>query len=118
MILIVDDNEKYVERLIDLLQETGNTGRIRAVHNYNDAVRIIPMEKPQVVLLDMNMPGKSGIEVLRYIRSEGWDCKVIVITNHSNDSYRKLCLEVGADLFLDKSRDFEQIPSIVEKMIE
>jgi CheY-like chemotaxis protein len=116
MILIVDDNKKYIDRLVDLLEETGNTSRIIAANNYNEAIRIIAKEKPCIVLLDMNMPGKSGIEVLRFIKAEGWECKVIMVTNHSNESYRKLCREEGADHFLDKSRDFGLIPSLIGEM--
>ncbi len=117
MILIVDDNKKYVERLIDMLEEVADTSSITVAHNYDDAVQKIAFEKPSVVLLDMNMPGKSGFEVLRYIKSGRWECKIVMVTNHSNDSYRRLCKEAGADHFLDKSKEFDLIPSIVERMI-
>ena len=116
MILIVDDNKNYINRLVELLNESGKAGRIKAANDYNEAVRLIAKEKPGIVLLDMNMPGKSGIEVLRYIKEEGWDCKVIMVTNHSNESYRKLCGDAGADYLLDKSREFGLIPSLIEKM--
>jgi len=116
MVLVVDDNKKYTERLIDLLIESGNTNQVIAAHDYNEAVKLIASEKPDIVLLDMNMPGKSGIEVLHYIKEEGWICKVIMVTNHSNESYRKLCRDAGADGFLDKSKEFGLIPSLIEKM--
>jgi CheY-like chemotaxis protein len=116
MILIVDDNKNYIDRLVTLLDEAGNTGSIITANDYNEAISLIAKEKPNIVLLDMNMPGKSGIEVLHYIKREGWDCKVIMITNHSNESYQKLCRDAGADHFLDKSRDFELIPSLIDEI--
>ncbi len=116
MILIVDDNKKYISRLIDILNDSIRSAEIITAHNYEEAIKQIREEKPKIVLLDMNMPGKSGFEVLRYIKTEGWDCSVIMVTNHSNDSYRKLCKEAGADFFLDKSQEFELIPSIINKM--
>jgi two-component system chemotaxis response regulator CheY len=116
MVLIVDDNKKYIDRLIALLAEAGNKRKIIVAHDYTEAVRVIAKERPVIVLLDVNMPGKSGIEVLRYIKREGWYCKIIMVTNHSNESYRKLCLEAGADHFLDKSRDFGLIPSLLEEI--
>ena len=116
MVLIVDDNKNYIDRIVDLLNEAGNTNRIISAGNYNKAVELIAKEKPGIVLLDMNMPGKSGIEVLRYIKEEGWDCKVIMVTNHSNESYRKLCRDAGADHFLDKSKEFGLIPTLIEKI--
>jgi DNA-binding NarL/FixJ family response regulator len=116
MILIVDDNKKYVIRLVALLEEAGNKKNIIVANDYGEAVKLIAKEKPVIVLLDINMPGKSGIEVLRYIKGEGWYCKVIMVSNHSNESYRKLCLEAGADYFLDKSRDFGKIPDLIEEI--
>jgi len=116
MILIVDDNKNYIGRLVELLKEAGNTHRIMAAGYYDEAVQLIEKEKPGIVLLDMNMPGKSGIEILHYIKEEGWDCKVIMVTNHSNESYRKFCQDAGADYFLDKSRDFGKIPALIEEL--
>ena len=118
MVLIVDDNKKYLERVIDLLEEAGLTPGVITANDYTEAVLLIAKEKPGIVLLDINMPGKSGIEVLRFIKEEAYGCKVIMVSNHSNESYRKLCLEEGADHFLDKSRDFESIPLILAEMGE
>lgn len=117
MILIVDDNKDFSKRVIELLRDSGNTEQIMTASHYNEAVSLIAKNKPAVILLDVNMPGKSGIEVLRYIRQERWKCKVVMVTNHSNESYRKLCLEAGADHFLDKSRGFNLIPSLIQKLI-
>jgi DNA-binding NarL/FixJ family response regulator len=53
---------------------------------------------------------------LHYIKEEGWDCKVIMVTNHSHEGYRKLCQDAGADIFLDKSKDFALIPDLIDKI--
>ena len=116
VVLIVDDNKNYIDRLIDLIEENGISNKVITANGYNEAIKVIARKKPGIILLDMNMPGKSGMEVLRFIKEEGWDCKVIMVTNHSNESYRKLCLAGGADYFLDKSRDFRQIPLLIERM--
>jgi DNA-binding NarL/FixJ family response regulator len=116
MLLIVDDNKNYINRVIELLNEAKNAYRVIAASNYNEAINLIAKEKPGVVLLDMNLPGKSGIEVLHYIKEEGWDCKVIMVTNHSHEGYRKLCQDAGADIFLDKSKDFGLIPDLINKI--
>ena len=117
-LLIVDDNKKYIQRLIDLLNELGDDDSIATANDYEQAVSMIAKQKPDIVLLDINMPGKSGIEVLNYIKEGGWGCKVIMVSNHSNESYRQLCLEAGADYFLDKSREFGLIPSLIQEMSE
>ena len=116
VILIVDDNKNYISRLVYLLDESISTLCIKAANCYNEAVRLIANEKPGIVLLDINMPGKSGIEVLHYIKREGWDCKVIMVTNHTNENWRRLCLDMGTDHFLNKSRDLELLPSLINEI--
>jgi DNA-binding NarL/FixJ family response regulator len=117
-LLIVDDNRKYIKRLLELLADSGFEDPIATANDYEEAISTIAVKKPDIVLLDINMPGKSGIEVLNYIKEEGWECKVIMVSNHSNESYRKLCLEAGADHFLDKSREFGLIPTLIDEMRE
>lgn len=117
MILIVDDNKKYISRIKELLVDAGNNDQIAEANDYDMAIKKFDQINPSIILLDMNMPGKSGIEVLRYIKDSGHNCKVIMVTNYTNDSYRKLCLEVGADHFLDKTREYNLIPSLVNQFM-
>jgi DNA-binding NarL/FixJ family response regulator len=113
MILIVDDNMNFVDRMITLLEETNNIGFIHVASNYDEARRLLASEEPDVVLLDINLPGKNGIELLRLIRQNNKECEVIMITNHADEYYRQQCQDLGAKHFLDKSRDFGLVPSII-----
>jgi CheY-like chemotaxis protein len=115
-VLLVDDNRIYVHRLLKLLDEEGIANPIFTAGNYEEAISLIANQKPQIIFLDMNMPGKSGVEVLYYIKAAGWDCKVIMVTNHSTDNYKKFCLDSGANYFLDKSKDFNLIPSLIKEI--
>jgi CheY-like chemotaxis protein len=115
-VLLVDDNSIYIHRLLKLLEGEGIGNPIFVAGNYDEAISLIANEKPQIIFLDMNMPGKSGVEVLYHIKEAGWDCKVIMVTNHSNDSYRKFCMDSGANYFLDKSKDFSRIPSLIKEI--
>lgn len=117
MILIVDDNVSYVERMISILSEDFHSARFHTATNYEDATALIQELNPQVAMLDINLPGKSGIDILNYIKKENKECRVIMITNHAFDSYRKKCIDLGAEHFLDKSSDFEKIPSILTEML-
>lgn len=116
VLLIVDDNMRFIERMIGILDEITNIGYINVANNYNEATRIITEERPDVVLLDINLPGKSGIEVLKHIRKTGTQSHVIMVTNHADDYYRKQCNEIGADYFLDKSNDFSKVPGIISSL--
>ena len=117
IILIVDDNINFVDRMISLLEDADNNGQINVANNYDEARRFLALKDPDVVLLDINMPGKSGIELLKLIRKNNTQCEVIMITNHADDYYRQQCEELGATHFLDKSNDFALVPGIIKQLL-
>ena len=116
VMLIVDDNMRFVERMIGLLDEAKNIGYINVANDYQEATRIIDEERPDVILLDINLPGKNGIEILKLIRNSGKPSHVIMVTNHADEYYRAQCEEIGADHFLDKSIDFSKVPAIIRSL--
>ncbi len=117
MVLIVDDNVSYTERMVEILSEDFQSVKFYTAANFDDAVDFINSIDLQVAMLDINLPGKSGIDILNYIKSNNKPCRVIMITNQAFDSYRKKCLELGAEHFLDKTSDFEKIPSLLAEML-
>jgi DNA-binding NarL/FixJ family response regulator len=116
IILIVDDNMRFIERMIALLDDITGIGYVNIANEYQEACRAIIREKPDLVLLDINLPGKNGIEVLKKIKEHDLNCKVIMLTNHADEYYKQLCNELGADHFLDKSHDFARVPGIIREM--
>lgn len=117
MILIVDDNLNFTDRMISLLDEVNNISHINVAPNYDEACRLLAADEPDVVLLDINMPGKNGIEVLKFIRQKNMKCEVIMLTNHADGYYRQQCRELGAKHFLDKSNDFGLVPGIINGLL-
>lgn len=111
-VLIVDDNMNFVDRMIGLLDET-TIENIIVASDYDEARKVLAHEEPNIALLDINLPGKNGIELLKLIRSSNKPCEVIMITNHADDYYRQQCFDLGAKHFLDKSNDFAQVPGII-----
>jgi DNA-binding NarL/FixJ family response regulator len=113
-VLIVDDSEQIRERLAALLAESS---RIRIVGQAGDgpeALTAIERLNPDTVILDIRLPGSSGIEVLKQIKARHPLVKVIMLTNHDHAIYRQQCRQLGADHFLNKILEFEKIvPSIL-----
>jgi DNA-binding NarL/FixJ family response regulator len=116
VILIVDDSMSFIERMVGLLDEADNIGYINVARNYEEALKVFFEERPDVVLLDINLPDKSGIELLRSIKESGRSCEAIMVTNHTDKYYQQQCTELGAKYFLDKSNDFDLIPGIISKL--
>ncbi len=115
-ILIVDDNRNFVDRMVGLLEEIKTNKQITVASGYQEAQRLLALEEQDIVLLDINMPGKNGIELLKFIKQQEKRSDVIMITNHSDNYYKEQCFELGAKYFLDKSNDFAQVPEIVSNI--
>jgi DNA-binding NarL/FixJ family response regulator len=112
-ILIVDDNENYVQRMKRLLNELDNVSCIFSANCYDEAVAQLDTNVHDMVLLDINLPGKSGISLLKKIKEHKWSCEVIMISNFSAETYKEQCKKLGASYFLDKTGEFEKVPMIV-----
>ncbi len=112
LFFIADDSGPVRERLIDLLSEVEGAEVIGQAANVGDAVEGVRRLKPHVVILDIQMPGGSGVNVLKEIKQDSRPPVVLMLTNHTSPQYREKCMEWGADFFLDKSREFESLVTI------
>lgn len=115
-ILIVDDNMNFVNRLVGLIREQVNIAYIQVAENYDEACLFISDEMPDVILLDINLPGKNGLDLLKKLKQAKSACQVIMITNHADDYYRQQCLDLGAGYFLDKTIQFARVPLILREI--
>ena len=104
--------------MIDLLSEVEGAEVAGQAANVDDAVEGVRRLKPHVVILDIQMPGGSGIDVLKEIKRGSLPPLVLMLTNHASPQYRKKCLEWGADFFLDKSRDLECLLTISKSLVK
>ncbi|MFB3895168.1 MAG: response regulator transcription factor [bacterium] len=115
-IFIADDSAVIRERLISLLSECPGIEIIGQAQDAAETMKLLETLNPDVVILDIRMPGESGIEVLRNIKQCKQAPKVIMLTNYPYPQYRDKCLELGADYFFDKSTEFNKIPEILASM--
>jgi DNA-binding NarL/FixJ family response regulator len=115
-VLIVDDSKIVCERLQQMLMHIADVEIVGQAHNAKDAIKSISELKPDVVILDIRLPGKSGIEVLKDIRAKKLPIRVIMLTNYPYPQYRKKCEELGADYFFDKVTEIEEIPKMIEEL--
>ena len=74
-----------------------------------EAVSSVDRLLPDVLVLDLQMPGYNGLEVLARVRASWPACRVIVLTNHAEPAYRLACMRLGADAFLDKSGEVDGV---------
>jgi len=117
-VFIVDDSEIVIERLKTMLSEIKEIEIVGQATNPFDAINGIRTLHPNAVILDLQMPGGSGMGVLLSIKRNNSGPIVLVLTNYPYPQYRKRCMEAGADFFFDKSTEFERVPEVFEQLIQ
>lgn len=118
-VLLIDDTVMILQRLQSLLSEVKQVSRTESATSAEEALVLMDGYQPDVMVLDINMPGMGGIEMLRKLNVKQMIKPVVImLTNNTFAGYRDECMRLGADYFLDKSRDFLMIPAIVEKVQE
>jgi DNA-binding NarL/FixJ family response regulator len=113
-LLIADDSEILRSRLCELLSEIEGVTIVGQARDCPSCVEAVQYLKPDVVILDVRIPGGDGILALEAIKKAESPPKVIMFTNYPYLQYRKKCLDVGADFFFYKANDFEQLVEVVK----
>lgn len=108
-IFLVEDSDMILARLRGLVSEIGGAEVVAEADSQESAIAGISAACPDVAILDLTLASGSGMEVLRHVKEQHPEIKAIVLTNRSEVPYRKRCMALGADLFLDKSRDIESL---------
>lgn len=107
-VLVADDHPIYIEGLANLLRSYDFTVIGKAKDGL-EAVRLAEELKPDVVLMDANMPEMDGIEATKKIKENAPNCKVIILTGIEDDSLLMRALDAGASGFLLKKLDGESL---------
>jgi len=114
-VLLVDDEVEFTDTLSERL-------RIRdfdtsVVHDGAQALAAIEQDEPDVMILDLKMPGIDGIEVLRRLKKTKPRIEVIVLTGHGSDRDRELALELGAFAYLEKPVNLRKLTSVLQDAV-
>ena len=115
-ILIADDSDIVRERLRAMLSEITELENISQATDVLETLNSYQTMNPEVVILDIRMPGGSGIDVLQQVKKATKPPLVIVLTNYPYPQYRRKCIEAGADFFFDKSTEFDKVTEVLKKL--
>ena len=115
-ILLVDDNDAFREATAQLLAKAGYT--VATANNGPEALQAIERDKPDLILLDIMMPGLDGITVLKQIRDQGQLTGVVMITAFGSEEVAVRALTAGADDYLIKPLDYQEMFVRLERVLE
>ena len=116
-LLIADDSTLLQGYLTDTVRRFQEIRIVGHAEDVPQAVESVTRLKPDVVILDIQMPGGSGIDVLETIKKNKPSPIVIMFTNYPYPQYRKKCLAAGADFFFDKSLEFDALTDTLKHLI-
>jgi DNA-binding NarL/FixJ family response regulator len=117
-VFIADDSPIVYERLINMLSKLKGIEIIGKAQDVDEATNSIQRLKPDAVILDIQMPGGSGIDILKHIKKEQPATVVIILTNYPYPQYRQRCMDEGADFFFDKSTEFDKITRVFKQLVQ
>lgn len=115
-VFIADDSVAIRERLKCLIAELPLAVVSGEAADGQEALKKIRELQPDVVILDIRMPLRNGIQVLQDLRGEGNFAVVIVLTTYVDSQYRVKCLQAGANVFLSKGQDFHCLREVLSEM--
>jgi two-component system, OmpR family, response regulator CpxR len=115
-ILLVDDEREFVTTLSErlLMRDMGSV----VAYDGRSALDLIESDEPDVMILDLRMPGIDGIEVLRRVKKSNPNIEVIILTGHGSEEDRKVCMELGAFAYLQKPVDIDLLSETLKKANE
>ncbi|MDZ7666864.1 MAG: response regulator [Desulfotignum sp.] len=112
-ILLVDDEQDFVETLSERLQMRDMDSY--AVFDGKTALAQVRSHPPQVMIIDLKMPGMDGIQVLRQVKQTHPYIRVIILTGHGSEHDRKICMDLGASAYFQKPVDIDELNAAIRQ---
>jgi two-component system invasion response regulator UvrY len=115
--LISDDHAIVRKGLKDLLQEEFPKAEFFEAVNSQEAIALVTSRPMDVILLDISMPGRNGMETLKQMRSMGIKSPILMLSMHSEDQYAVRALKAGASGFINKECANDELLSAIHKVL-
>ena len=104
-LLLVEDDYEIAKKLFSTSNNLESIGNVELSVNLKEAIKKLSEGNFNIVILDLNLPDGSGVELLKWLRNKNFNLKVFIFS--LNIELKKICLKLGAHSFFDKSKDFD-----------
>lgn len=115
-VLLADDHPLFREGLKGILLERGGFSVVAETGDGEEALRQATRTRPDVVVLDLAMPGRGGLETTREIKRRSAGTRVLILTAHREDHLAVRCLKAGADGYMTKQAGADMVVAILRKI--
>jgi two-component system, OmpR family, response regulator len=113
-VLLVEDSSVLKERLSTLIGSLDHVRLVAVTDTEDSAVEVAKREAVDVIILDLHLKQGSGFGVMRALAGSGLKPRFVILTNYDLPEYQKIAEALGATHFLDKARDFGQVPALLQ----
>lgn len=117
-VMIADDHSLIREGLRQLLEFDGSIEVVSEVSNGVECLEKLDYYNPEVLLLDINMPEKNGIEVLRQMKTENSLVKVLILTVHNELEYLMEAVDIGVDGYILKDSESAELKKAIKALVD
>ncbi|EXI78703.1 MAG: Protease production enhancer protein [Candidatus Accumulibacter appositus] len=114
-VLLVDDSPDFRKLLARMLRALGFE-IAASVGSGEEALRILDGEPADVVILDIAMPGLSGLETAQRIRQMSADTKLLILSLHSTPEYQEAAAAIGVDAYVCKANLVPELPRVLAEL--
>lgn len=116
-VLVAEDQSMLRDALCQLLQFQPEIAEVFAAENGLAAQQHLLQEKIDVAILDVEMPEKSGLDVLEWVKKQGLSTKVIIITTFKRPGYFERALKAGVDAYVLKDRSIKELMQTIQTVL-
>jgi DNA-binding NarL/FixJ family response regulator len=118
-ILLVDDHQIIIDGLRRLLEGEEHIGVLHEAQNGAETIKIATEEAVDLILLDINLPDKSGFDICKELKSQSDDCpKIIALTMYGNAGYINKMIKAGVDGYLLKNTGREELLKAIDSIMK
>lgn len=113
-VMITDDHKMVREGIKQLLELNDSISVVGMASDGDECISILESKKPDLLLLDINMPGKNGLEIIEEIKKLNFNVKIILLTVHNEVDYLLKAVEIGADGYVLKDSGSAELVNAIE----
>jgi DNA-binding NarL/FixJ family response regulator len=117
-IIVVDDHAVVRRGLIQILESMQEVNSVGEASNGNELIEMLKEDECDVVVLDISMPGKSGLDILKEIKAIKQNISVLILSIHPEEQYAVRALKAGASGYITKDSAPEELVTAVQRIME
>lgn len=115
-VMVVDDNPQFASAAARFLAESGGFELLANAHSGSEALARAEKERPDLMLIDIRMPGLNGLAVASLIKARQTPPKIVMMTLEDGEGYRSGAVAAGADGFLAKAAFARDLHAVVDTL--